>query len=108
MARLDLPTPSPELQAFSARVCEVITQEIRQSGGSIGFDRFMQLCLYAPGLGYYSAGLQKFGSKGDFVTAPELGSVYAECWAETLAPVLVGWEHAKILELGKFSNRNHT
>ena len=105
MARLDLPTPGPELQAFSARVCEVITQEIQQSGGSIGFDRFMQLCLYAPGLGYYSAGLQKFGSKGDFVTAPELGSVYAECWAETLAPVLVGWEHAKILEIGAGTGR---
>lgn len=105
MARLDLPKPSAELQAFSAQVCQVIAQEIQQCGGSIGFDRFMQLCLYAPGLGYYSAGLQKFGSKGDFVTAPELGSVYAECWAETLAPVLVGWDHAKILEVGAGTGR---
>ena len=52
------------------------------------FSRFMELCLYAPGLGYYSAGKTKFGAAGDFVTAPELGSLFARCIARALAPTL--------------------
>ncbi|MGH8076659.1 MAG: class I SAM-dependent methyltransferase, partial [Lysobacter sp.] len=52
------------------------------------FSRFMELALYAPGLGYYSAGASKFGAEGDFVTAPELGPIFAACVAESVAPVL--------------------
>jgi SAM-dependent MidA family methyltransferase len=52
------------------------------------FSRFMERCLYAPGLGYYSAGQTKFGAAGDFVTAPELGSLFAETVAEALVPCL--------------------
>ncbi|MBN4688730.1 hypothetical protein, partial [Escherichia coli] len=63
--------------------------------------RFMELALYAPGLGYYSAGATKFGAAGDFVTAPELGPVFAACVAEALAIVLrqIG-PRARVLELG--------
>jgi SAM-dependent MidA family methyltransferase len=46
--------------------------------------------LYAPGLGYYSAGSTKFGAAGDFVTAPELGPQFAQCVAEAVSPVLRG------------------
>jgi len=65
------------------------------------FARFMELALYAPGLGYYSAGRTKFGADGDFVTAPELGDVFARCLARACAPVIgeIG-AHATVFELG--------
>ena len=65
----DLPLPSEAALAHSARLCAHIAAEVAQSGGRIGFDRYMELALYAPGLGYYSAGATKFGAEGDFVTA---------------------------------------
>lgn len=79
----------------------MIRSEIAGSGGGIPFSRFMELCLYAPGLGYYSAGSAKFGASGDFVTAPELGPLFAGCVATAVAPVLqqLGPE-AEFLEIG--------
>ncbi|MBL8300399.1 MAG: SAM-dependent methyltransferase [Rhodanobacteraceae bacterium] len=69
--------------------------------GPIPFSRFMELAMYAPGLGYYSAGKTKFGAAGDFITAPELGSLFARCVARALAPTLqeLG-SSAQIVELG--------
>ena len=67
-----LPQPTPEAQAHSDRLRDLIQQDIAAQGGWIPFSRFMELALYAPGLGYYSAGARKFGAAGDFVTAPEL------------------------------------
>ena len=66
----------------------MIGEEIAASGGTMPFSRFMERCLYAPGLGYYSAGSTKFGAAGDFVTAPELGPLFAGCMAAAVAPVL--------------------
>jgi len=74
--------------AHSARLRMLIQEQIFAAGGTIPFSRYMELCLYAPGLGYYSAGATKFGSEGDFVTAPELGPLFAACVADALAPVL--------------------
>lgn len=71
----------------SARLTALIAAEI-SGGGPISFERFMDLALYAPGLGYYSAGAPKFGADGDFVTAPELGDVFAHCIARAIAPAL--------------------
>jgi len=90
----------------SQRLAALIGEEIRAAGGSIPFSRFMELALYAPGLGYYSAGAHKFGAGGDFVTAPELGGLFAECIAEALAPVLrqLG-DGAQFLEIGGGSGR---
>src|SRR6218665_950530 len=49
-----------------------IRQAIAAAGGWIGFDRFMELALYTPGLGYYANDSAKFGSSpasgSDFVT----------------------------------------
>lgn len=69
--------------------------------GPMEFSRFMELALYAPGLGYYSAGRTRFGPNGDFVTAPELGNVFARCLARACEPVLdqLG-PSASVLELG--------
>lgn len=87
-----LPPPDGAALAHSERLRDLIRNEITQAGsapgGTIPFSRFMELCLYAPGLGYYSAGATKFGAAGDFVTAPELGPLFAACVADALAPVL--------------------
>jgi hypothetical protein len=72
-----LPPPSPEAQAHSAALSRRIGAEIAAGGGWIGFDRYMELALYAPGLGYYTGGSSKLGASGDFVTAPELTSLFA-------------------------------
>lgn len=97
----DLPAPDADARAHSARVAEAIGAEIAANGGAIPFSRFMELALYAPGLGYYSAGATKIGAAGDFITAPELGPVFAACVADAVAPVLqqIG-PGALMLELG--------
>ena len=97
----DLPEPDAAAREHSAQLSQLIAQVISAEGGAIPFSRYMELALYAPGLGYYSAGAQKFGRAGDFVTAPELGPLFAQCVAQALAPVLqqLGPE-AEFLELG--------
>ncbi|MGH8573117.1 MAG: class I SAM-dependent methyltransferase, partial [Gammaproteobacteria bacterium] len=47
------PAPVPEALAHASRLVDAIAAEIDAQGGSIGFDRYMELALYAPGLGYY-------------------------------------------------------
>jgi SAM-dependent MidA family methyltransferase len=71
-----------------------IAEEIARAGGWIPFERYMQLALHEPGIGYYASGAQKFGAGGDFVTAPELGRLFGR----TLARQLRGFD--RILELG--------
>jgi SAM-dependent MidA family methyltransferase len=95
------PSIDPAALAHSERLRAIIQEQIFASGGAIPFSRFMELCLYAPGLGYYSAGATKFGAAGDFVTAPELGPLFAACVADSVAPVLrqLGPD-ARWLELG--------
>lgn len=91
----ELPRPSADALALSDRLTDLIRSEIAAANGWISFARFMELALYAPGLGYYSNGARKFGAAGDFVTAPELGSLFAACiarqlqaWLPTLPDVL--------------------
>ena len=83
-----LPEASADARAHSEHLSARIREQIRGNGGAIAFSRYMELALYAPGLGYYSAGSRKFGADGDFVTAPELGPIFAECIAESVAPIL--------------------
>ncbi|MCX7053256.1 MAG: SAM-dependent methyltransferase [Proteobacteria bacterium] len=98
---LDLPELTPAEAAHSAALTERIHAVILAAGGWIGFDRFMQLALYEPGLGYYSAGARKFGAAGDFITAPEVAPVFSRCLALQCAEVLreLGPE-SRLLELG--------
>ena len=89
MSVFSLPEPDADAVAHSEALTAAIRAEIAASEGeAIPFSRFMELALYAPGLGYYSAGASKFGVEGDFVTAPELGPVFAACVAESVASVL--------------------
>jgi SAM-dependent MidA family methyltransferase len=97
--RVELPEPSPDEHEHSGRLAALIRNEIVAAGGALDFSRYMDLALYAPGLGYYSAGAAKFGAQGDFVTAPELGAVFARCLARALAPTLCE-THGDVLELG--------
>ncbi len=78
-----MPQPPPELADLSQRLCTRIVEEI-ENDGSMPFDRYMAMALYEPGLGYYVNGLHKFGSSGDFVTAPEQGKLFARALARQL------------------------
>src|SRR5262247_1206014 len=75
---------------------ERIVNEIRDQGGWISFARYMELALHSPGAGYYAGGSRQFGAEGDFVTAPELGSLFGR----TLLRQLAQFPDLPILELG--------
>lgn len=96
----DLPPLSAAETEHSARLVRQIRAEIEAKEGWISFERFMEMALYEPGLGYYSAGAAKFGAGGDFVTAPEVSSLFSRCVATQCAEVLTGLGGGDILELG--------
>jgi len=95
-----LPSPDSDAQAHSNALREYIRRQIRQQGGSISFKQFMESALYAPGLGYYSAGSHKLGDTGDFITAPELSPLFGATLAQAMTPVLQALPQANILEVG--------
>lgn len=96
----ELPPPEPLALEHSERLRERILQAIDAAGGSIAFSRFMEMALYEPGLGYYSAGTAKFGPAGDFVTAGDLGSFLARAVVATLTPRLAALAEPVVVELG--------
>ena len=95
-----LPTPGSAEQSHSDQLLQMIHNEIENSGGSIPFDRFMEMALYAPGLGYYVAGQRKFGEAGDFITSPEISPVFAHCLARQSQQVLQQVAEGDLLEFG--------
>ena len=68
--------------------------------GAIAFSKYMEFCLNAPGLGYYMAGGAKFGPEGDFVTAPEISTLFGRCVARQFEEVLDLLGEGEILEIG--------
>jgi SAM-dependent MidA family methyltransferase len=70
----------------------LIQRSIAHAGGWLGFDRFMALALYAPGMGYYANSLRKFGltpeSGSDFATAPEMSKHFGRTLAHPVAEAL--------------------
>ena len=94
------PEPDSEALAHSARVVERVHTEIEGRGGVLPFERYMDLVIYEPGLGYYVSGTRKFGRQGDFVTAPELGSLYGRCVARQVAQILAQLDGGSLLEFG--------
>ena len=95
----DLPTPSADALAHSEKLSALIRGEIAANGGWIPFARYMELALYAPGLGYYTAGARKLGREGDFTTAPEMTPLFGQTLAQQAAEVL-GSGLDQILEIG--------
>jgi len=99
-----LPPLTPEEQSHSLRLAAHIREALAAAGGWLSFERFMELALYAPGLGYYSAGSRKLGVGGDFVTAPEVSDLFSRCLARQCAAVLMR-TGGEILELGAGTGR---
>jgi SAM-dependent MidA family methyltransferase len=99
-----LPSPSPEAAQHSARLVEFIRRDIAAQGGWISFARYMELALYAPGLGYYTAGAHKFGEAGDFITAPEFSPLFGRTLARQVAEIMAH-SAPHILELGAGSGK---
>lgn len=98
--RLDLPKPDAISASHSLKVAAAIRAAIDAGGGSISFAEFMQHALYAPGLGYYSAGAAKLGAAGDFVTAPEISPLFGAVLARQSAIVLEQLGGGDMLEPG--------
>jgi len=95
-----LPQPDEVSAEHSTAVSARIRKKIEAAGGHISFAEFMHEALYAPGLGYYSAGSIKFGADGDFITAPEISSVFGRVLARQSAEVLRQVENGEVLEIG--------
>ncbi len=101
---MSLPVPDPAALQHSAKLSEHIRETIAANGGWLSFARYMELALYAPGLGYYTAGAHKFGEAGDFITAPELSPLFGRSLARQLAEIM-GATRPQILELGAGSGK---
>lgn len=98
---LRLPVPTEALQAQSDALCQLIRQEIHdEPTASISFARFMELALYEPKWGYYTADLDKFGKAGDFTTAPEISSLFAQCIGRQCQQIFANLGRVDILEIG--------
>jgi SAM-dependent MidA family methyltransferase len=103
-ASTSMPVPSPEALAHSQACAAMLRDEIKRANGWISFATFMDRALYAPGLGYYAAGARKFGAAGDFITAPEISSLFGICLANSVVDTLRETGGA-ILELGPGSGK---
>lgn len=99
-----LPAPGAEAAQHSATLTELIRADIEANGGWISFARYMELALYAPGLGYYTAGANKFGEAGDFITAPELTPLFGRTLARQVGEIIAD-SAPHILELGAGSGK---
>ncbi len=95
-----LPNPDELALKLSESLQEKIRLAIINNGGSISFEQYMQMALYEPGLGYYSAGSSKFGEQGDFVTAPEISPLFSRCIARQCQQVLSKISSSSIFEFG--------
>ncbi len=95
-----MPQADKHALAHSQSLQELIRAEIGSNDGNISFARFMEMALYEPGLGYYSAGARKIGEDGDFITAPEISSLFSICLGRQCAEIIEHFDVAVILELG--------
>jgi SAM-dependent MidA family methyltransferase len=96
---MSLPVPSSDALAASHALQHLIAAEIESNAGAISFARYMELALYAPGLGYYSGGSAKLGKDGDFTTAPELSPLFGAALAQ-VAAAIIAQSAPRILEFG--------
>lgn len=91
-----LPNGLPRLEAgldeyLHTHIGHIQAQLSARPDGFLPFDEFMQLCLYAPGWGYYTGSSIKFAQDqptGDFTTAPELSPLFGQTLGTQVAEVL--------------------
>lgn len=102
---LKLPPPDESAVLHSTRLAEAIIARIQHRDGLIGFDEYMQMALYEPGLGYYSSATPKFGASGDFVTAPEISPLFGYCLAQQADALFAQGCSRQILEFGAGSGK---
>jgi SAM-dependent MidA family methyltransferase len=100
-----LPIPSATALKHSQTLTTVIARAISAAGGFISFARYMEMALYEPGLGYYSAGSHKIGKGGDFFTAPEITALFAYCVANQCREIMLHLGGGDILEIGAGSGK---
>ena len=100
-----LPEPDADARAHSARVRAAILDAIAARGGFLSMREYVEIALYAPGLGYYAAGAHKLGAAGDFTTAPELTPLFGAALATQVAEILEATASREIVELGAGSGR---
>ncbi len=96
----DLPPLQGDEAALLHRALARIGAAIAAAGGALPFDRYMELALYGAGIGYYVNGSRKFGAGGDFVTAPEISPLFAQCLARQCAELLQRLGGGEVLEFG--------
>jgi SAM-dependent MidA family methyltransferase len=101
---VSFPAPSADALAHSEKLSALIRADVEDHGGWIPFERYMEMALYAPGLGYYSAGAKKIGKDGDFITAPEISALYGQSIAQCARQV-IGQTDGDILEFGAGSGK---
>jgi SAM-dependent MidA family methyltransferase len=99
-----LPEPSADALAASRSLQTLIANDIRHNSGWIPFARYMELALYAPGVGYYSGGATKLGRDGDFTTAPEMTPLFGAAVAQVVAGLLQQ-SAPQIIEFGAGTGR---
>lgn len=104
-ALAQLPPPGADEVAHSNRLVDFLVAEMERHGGIISFHDYMESTLYRPGLGYYSAGLTKFGAGGDFVTAPEISILFGRTLARQCESIFNQGCARNILEFGAGSGR---
>jgi len=100
-----LPEPDEASKKRSQLLAQGINSACVNAGGWIRFSEYMNIALYEPGLGYYSGGLQKFGQTGDFITAPEVSSLFGQSLARQVSEILKNFQKSPdekvfILEFG--------
>ena len=98
--RTILPEPDAAALAHSQSLSQHVQGLLKAQSGPLTFRQFMEQVLYAPGLGYYTAGSHKLGAAGDFITAPEISPLFSQTLAQAIAPVLPELDEANILEVG--------
>ncbi len=89
-----------EERGLSSALGQSIRNEIIDHGGVIPFSRYMELALYTPHLGYYSNPLHKFGSGGDFITAPLISPLFGMVLARQIDELWDAQQSRQILEFG--------
>ncbi len=101
----EAPTPDADARRHSATLVDRIRAAAEAAGGVLRFDQYMAMALYEPGLGYYSAGQARFGTGGDYITAPLASTLFSRTLANQCAEVLNRLGGGDVLEFGAGTGR---